>query len=179
MRASAVVNNGLRSSICLWLGVALSGCAAVGVSPPLLEVDPPLTASRALGLGDATRDASLRLVMTGLDDDAAGRPSRAQASYQRAARLDSTNPFAYLALARHHIEYGNAQEADLFLDQARSLFEADGQLGSAVDVWGLGLRAWIDREQGRDSSADRRFEAARALSPEIWADERLSAGELR
>jgi hypothetical protein len=60
-----------------------------------------------------------------------------------------------------------------------SLFETQEQLGPAVDVWGIGLRAWIDREEERDELADLRFDAARELSPEIWGDERLSAAELR
>lgn len=139
----------------------------------------PLTASGALGRVDSARDASLRLVIAGLDDDAAGSPSRAIASYQRAVRVDSTNPFAYLALARHHVEGGSLDEANAFLDQARSLFEAENRMGPSVDVWGIGLRAWIDSARGRDDLAGPRFEAARQLSPEIWRDERLSAAELR
>ena len=139
----------------------------------------PLTVSRALGQGDAAREASMQLVLQGLDEDEGDRPSRALASYQRAVRLDSTNPFAYLALARHHLEYGSLDEAGAFLDQARAGFESEGRLGPAVDVWGLGLRAWIDRARGQDSTADRRFRQAQALAPSIWADELLSAGELR
>jgi tetratricopeptide (TPR) repeat protein len=118
-------------------------------------------------------------VIAGLDDDTAGRPGRALASYQRAVRVDPTNPFAYLALARHHLEAGSAAEASAFLDQARSLFESQQQLGPAVDVWGIGLLAWIDRVESRDEQADLRFDAARELSPQIWGDEQLSAAELR
>ncbi len=157
----------------------LAGCSTLGMSGASRFADRPLTATRALGQGDPTRDASLRLVIAGLDDDEAGRPSRALASYQRAVRVDSTNPFAYLALTRHHLEYGSGEEASAFLDQARSLFEVEGRLGPAVDVWGIGLRAWIDRSRGRDASAKIRFEAARGLSFEIWLDEQLSAHELR
>jgi len=145
--------------------------------PPAPE--PPLTASAALGRYDARRDASLRLVIAGLESDAAGEPSRALASYQRAVRLDATNPIAFLALARHHVASGDPNEASAFLDQARALFESEGEIGPAVDVFGIGLRAWIDRAEGRDLDADSRFEAARALSPEIWRDELLSADELR
>ncbi len=169
----------LRSSIWVLLVVWLVGCSGRGLSGAFRDVDQPLTTSRALGQGDATRDASLRLVIAGLDDDEAGRPSRALASYQRAVRVDPTNPFAYLALARHHLEYHSGEEASAFLEQARSRFEMEGQLGPAVDVWGIGLRAWIDRSRGRDAIADSRFETARTLSPEIWEDEQLSAGELR
>ncbi|MFK7897881.1 MAG: type IV pilus biogenesis/stability protein PilW [Myxococcota bacterium] len=149
--------------------------------PPFggLQREKPLTASGALGRVDSARDASLRLVISGLDEDAAGRPGRALASYQRAVRVDSTNPFAYLALARHHVEGDSTDEANAFLDQARSLFEAEDRMGPSVDVWGIGLRAWIDRARGREDLAGPRFEAARQLSPEIWRDERLSAAELR
>ena len=146
---------------------------------PPAPLAPPLTASAALGRYDARRDASLRLVIAGLDFDAAGEPSRALASYQRAVRLDATNPIAFLALARHHVATGNPEDASAFLDQARALFESEGELGSSVDVWGVGLRAWIDRAQGREDEADSRFDAARELSPEIWRDELLSADELR
>lgn len=157
----------------------LAGCAGVKLAAVLRPSEPPLTATAALGLTDSARDASLRLVIVGLDDDSAGRPTRALASYQRAVRLDPTNPFAYLALARHYVENDSPDEADAFLDQARSIFESEQQLGPAVDVWGIGLRAWIDREQHRDEQADLRFNEARALSPEIWRDEKLSAAELR
>jgi tetratricopeptide (TPR) repeat protein len=145
--------------------------------PPVRE--PPLTASASLGHYDARRDGSLRLVIEGLDADAAGEPSRALASYQRAVRLDATNPIAFLALARHHVAAGNPEEASAFLDQARGLFESEGVVGPSVDVWGVGLRAWIDRAEGRDGEADSRFDTARELSPEIWRDELLSADELR
>jgi tetratricopeptide (TPR) repeat protein len=167
------------SALATLLSFVLAGCAGVGVSTPPLRSDAPLTTSSALGQGDPTRDASLRLVIAGLDEDEAGRPSRAVASYQRAIRVDATNAFAYLALARHHLEYGSPGEASAFLEQARALFEAEGRLGPPVDVWGVGLRAWIDRGMGNESAADARFDAARELSPEIWADELLSAHEMR
>lgn len=161
--------------------LSLAGCvegARFGV-PRLPERVAPLTVSSALGRVDAARDASLRLVIAGLDEDAGGRRARALASYERALRVDPTNPFAFLALARHHLEGGEAGEAGAFLDQARALFEAEGALGPSVDVWGLGLRAGVDRAFGRQERADELFARARRLSPEIWGDERLSAAELR
>jgi tetratricopeptide (TPR) repeat protein len=147
--------------------------------PPPSPPAPPLTAHAALGRYDARRDASLRLVIEGLDAEAAGDAARGLAIYQRAVRLDATNPIAYLALARHHVANGRPEEASAFLDQARVLFEAEGEMGASVDVWGIGLRAWIDRAEGHDADANSRFEAARALSPEIWRDELLSAEELK
>lgn len=174
------VRRSIWLSLCVAQSVALFGCANLGVpGSDRGLVAAPLTASRAIGLGDAVRDASLRVVIEGLDEDRAGRPSRALARYQRAVRIDATNPFAYLALARHHLEYGSPGEANAFLDQARALFESEGRLGPEVDVWGIGLRAWAERSQGLHASADSRFEAARQLAPRIWDDELLSAGELR
>jgi len=161
--------------VCLVVG-SLVACAGLNLPG---SSDQPLTTSAALGQTDSTRDASLRLVIAGLDEDTAGRPGRALASYQRAVRVDPTNPFAYLALARHHLEAGSVDEASAFLDQARSLFESQQRLGRSVDVWGIGLRAGIDRAELRDEQADARFEMARELAPEIWGDERLSAAELR
>ncbi|HKK50920.1 MAG TPA: tetratricopeptide repeat protein [Myxococcota bacterium] len=155
------------------------GCAGLAPSALAPSRTVPLTASGALGEGDARRDASLRIVITGLDEDASGRPDRARAHYQRAVRVDSTNPFAYLALARHHLEQGSPSEAEAFLDQARALFEAQDRLGPEIGVWGLGLRGGIDRALGRDASAEESFEAARRLAPEVWSDGRLSASELR
>lgn len=143
------------------------------------RTEPPLTASDAIGLYDSARDASLRLVIEGLDADHTAKPSRALANYQRAVRVDPTNPFAFLALARHHLEVKSTDQAGAFLDQARSLFETEGRLGPAVDVWGLGLRAGIDRARGRTAQADALFLEARRLAPSIWGDERLSAAELR
>jgi tetratricopeptide (TPR) repeat protein len=179
VRGCSIVTDSWRLSIVILLVLGLGGCAALDLRKPFHTTEPPLTVSAAIGLDDPTRDASLRLVIAGLDLDEAGQPGPALASYQRAVRLDPTNPFAYLALARHHVEDGSPEEASAFLDQARALFEAEQRLGPAVDVWGIGLRAWIDREQSRDELADQRFAQARELSPEIWADERLSAAELR
>jgi tetratricopeptide (TPR) repeat protein len=162
-----------------WLALVVA-CAGSGrLAPGFGPVTRPLTASAALGLYDAARDGSLRLVIEGLDEDEAGRPGRALAKYQRAIRVDPTNPFAFLALARHHLEGDSPEEASAFLDQARALFAAQGDLGPSVDVWGLGLRAGIDRARGREEKADALLSQARRLSPEIWGDGRLSARELR
>lgn len=177
---SARVSSWLVRLVALGLVVSLAGCVAgQRFVPSLAPSVEPLTASAALGLYDSARDASLRLVIAGLDEDSAGRPARALASYQRAIRVDPTNPFAFLALSRHHLEGDSVDEASAFLDQARSLFEAEQGLGPSVDVWGLGLRAGIDRARGRRDRADQLFDQARALSPRIWGDERLSAAELR
>jgi len=180
VRGWPVVTFPFRLACAIVVPLVLGGC--VGGQRYIPQPAPkarPLTASAAIGLDDPARDASLRLVVAGLDDDEAGRPSRALASYQRAVRVDPTNPFAFLALSRHHLEGDSIDEASAFLDQARSLFESEQRLGPSVDVWGVGLRAGIDQAAGRTERADALFDRARALSPEIWGDERLSAEELR
>jgi tetratricopeptide (TPR) repeat protein len=171
----------LHSSIVLVWALTLVGvgCAVLDPSARGPVRTTPLTVSAALGEGDARRDASLRLVIEGLDADSSGRAAFALAKYERAVRVDATNPFAYLALARHHLEASSLPEAAAFLDQARSLFEAEDRLGPEVDVWGIGLRAGIDRAVGREDRALQRFERARQLAPAIWEDEWLSAAELR
>lgn len=174
-----VVNVLLRAFLVFAVTGGLLGCAGMDLPTLRANGERPLTASGALGHYDSARDASLRLVISGLEEDSSGRPARAMANYQRAIRVDPTNPFAFLALARHHLEGHSVAEASAFLDQARSLFEAQQRLGPAVDVWGIGLRAGIDRALGRHDLADSRFDQARQLSPEIWGDERLSADELR
>ena len=160
----------LRVAVVCLAASCLAACAGLNIPGARKSDERPLTTSAALGKTDSTRDASLRLVIAGLDEDSAGRPGRALASYQRAVRVDPTNPFAYLALARHHVDAGSAAEASAFLDQARSLFESEDRLGPSVDVWGIGLRAWIDRVESRDEEADARFELARELSPQMWGD---------
>ena len=62
--------------VCLVVG-SLAACAGLKLSGPSEQ---PLTTSAALGQTDSTRDASLRLVIAGLDEDTAGRPGRALAS---------------------------------------------------------------------------------------------------
>ncbi|MBW2424412.1 MAG: hypothetical protein JRG86_09190 [Deltaproteobacteria bacterium] len=171
----------LHSSFVLVWALVLVAVGCAGLDPP--ERGPgrttPLTVSAALGESDARRDASLRLVIEGLDADSSGQGALALAKYERAVRVDATNPFAYLALARHHLEASSLPEATAFLDQARSLFEAEDRLGPEVGVWGIGLRAGIDRAAGREDRAAQRFERARQLAPAIWEDEWLSAAELR
>jgi tetratricopeptide (TPR) repeat protein len=169
----------IRWTLAGWTVLSLAACVGLEFGGMRVVHEEPLTVSGALGQVDSTRDASLRLVIEGLDEETAGRPARALASYQRAVRVDSTNAFAYLALARHHLEASSPEEASAFLDQARSLFERSRGLGSRIDVWDIGLRAGIDRQLGRHERANLRFEMARELSREIWDDERLSSHELR
>ena len=87
--------------------------------------------SQLVDAGDFQRRASLRLVVAGLDADAVGQSERARAMYERALQVGATNPFAYLALARHWIEAGELERGLVFVEQAEVL------LGVAEAVAGI------------------------------------------
>ena len=63
--------------------------------------------SRVAGEGDPARRASMRLVLSGLDADEAGRSAEASSLYERALQVDPTNPYAWLALARQEVFEGD------------------------------------------------------------------------
>ena len=94
-----------------------------------------------------------------------------------------------MLVSRHYYEriffkqarFYQAAVCRVVLDCCRAKLQVHGPQRNhfEVDVWGLGLRAGIDRAQGRDERADALFERARAMAPRIWGDERLSAAELR
>jgi tetratricopeptide (TPR) repeat protein len=139
--------------------------------------------------GDAARRASTRLVIEGLDADTAaalytGKDSamelrRAQGSYERAIQVDPTNPYAYLALARHHLDGGDATEAANLVDQSAALFEGEGLRSPEVEVQLIGLRGLSFDAQGRPGEAELYLHRAGALAPGVWGDGYLSAEELR
>ncbi|MCH2186541.1 tetratricopeptide repeat protein [Myxococcota bacterium] len=156
----------------------LSGCQTHPPAPSKTKVE-PMRISQALGQGDPARRASIRLVVQGLDEDEAGRPQRARGSYERALQVDPTNPYAYLAMARHELELGESQDALDFIEQAAALFESEGQRRPEVGVHLIGLRAEALRAGGRDQEAQLYFETAGELAPEIWGDGALSPSELR
>jgi len=154
------------------------GCVTTGRNGDDAEVE-PVRVSQALGEGDAIRRASLRLVLQGLDADSAGQPDRAQGSYERAIQVDSTNPYAYLALARHRLDAGDAHGALDLIDQAAALFEAEGMRDPSVGVHLIGLRGRAYHATGRGEDGVLYLERARQLSPDIWRDGYLDAEELR
>lgn len=153
----------------------LAGCAARLGLPRGAAA--PLRISEATLEGDATRRASLRLVLQGLDLDGAGRADAARSSYERAIQIDSTNPYAYLALARHEVESERWTRALEALDQSELLFGADAAPG--VEAHLAGLRGAARRGKGYGGAAEALFEEAVRLAPEVWADGRLTAEELR
>ena len=129
--------------------------------------------------GDAQRRASQRYVLEGLDFDAAFAPQKALPRYELALQVDATNPYAYLALARHYAEQGRAAESLRFLARAEAILEAEGSKDAGVQVHLVGLRGWCAHAQGRFERAQRLLREAGHAAPEIWGDGRLSAAELR
>ena len=171
-----------RPLVRAWLSALLLAWGALGAGcalrfAPLPGAEPALRVSDAALGGDATRRASLRLVLQGLDEDSAGRDAAARSSYERAIQIDSTNPYAYLALARHEVDaerWDNALEA---LDQAELLFGADGAPGVEAHLAGLRGAARLGNGYGDDGGE--LLDRAGQIAPEVWADGRLGAEELR
>jgi len=131
------------------------------------------------GEGDATRRASTDLVLDGLTSDARGDAARALSQYERAIRIDSGNPYAYLALARHHVEQQQARRALAYLDRAQILFESLDLDSPRVEVHLVGLRGRALQLQGRTREAEVLLAEAARRAPDVWGDGRLDAAELR
>ena len=129
--------------------------------------------------GDPARRASNRLVVDGLDADAAGATDRARSRYQRAVQIDASNPFAQLALARHCLETGDFALAIAHLDQAELLFESDSASWRSYEAHVTGLRGLAARELDPPNGGDLLLGEARRASPKTWGDAWLSADELR
>jgi Tfp pilus assembly protein PilF len=157
----------------LVLSLLLAACAQ-----PVERVE-PVQFSHLAQMGDSQRRASLRLVVAGLEADAAGQRERALASYERAIRVDGTNPYSYVALARHWIEAGEPARGIVFVDQAEVLLESSGEdtLGARVHL--VGLRGRAASMDGRPEEAADFLKRAAEMAPKIWGDGILSADELR
>jgi tetratricopeptide (TPR) repeat protein len=165
--------NASRAS-CLLLAVLLAGCAV-----PRLRHSEPVRVSEEVDVGDPARRASLRLVLAGLDADVDGNLQRALGSYERAIQVDPTNPFAYLAIARHHAESHDPTWALSFLDKAEALFRAQGGISPRVAPLLLGLRGQALYASGDIDAGANLLQRAWERAPDVWEDGRLSADELR
>ena len=165
--------NALRGS-CLLLAIVLTGCAI-----PSFQRQQPLRVSEVVDVGDPARRASMRLILAGLDADVDGNLQRALGSYERAIQVDPTNPFAYLAIARHHAESHDPSWALSFLDKAESLFRAQGGVPQRVAPYLLGLRGQALYASGEIDAGAALLDRAWGLAPAVWEDGRLSAEELR
>lgn len=163
----------LAAALAAWLG---AGCA-LRIAPPPGSRPTALRVSDVAGEGDATRRASLRLVMQGLSEDEAGRSTAALSSYERAIQIDATNPYAYLALARHEVEEERYRRALEALDQAELLFGSDPAPG--VEAHLAGLRGAAGLGKGYGGEAQALLDRANRIAPEVWSDGYLSAEELR
>jgi len=155
-----------------------AGCRALAPIPPGGSPG-PLRLSDLAQQGDAQRRASLRLILEGLDAEAAGAEDRGVVLYERSLGLDATNPFAYLALARHYAAREDAARALQNLDQAEVLLAAEGGYDPRLEAHLLGLRGAALASAGQWEESRALLERARERAPIEWADGRLSPAELR
>jgi tetratricopeptide (TPR) repeat protein len=129
--------------------------------------------------GDPERRSSMQLVLQGLDDDADVRSARALSSYENALRVDPSNPYAYLALARHYVYGPDPERALPYLDKCHSLLRSQGAWSPRVEAHLEGLRGAALTASGRTSRGRLHLERARTLDAAAWGDEYLAASELR
>ncbi len=159
-----------------WGWIALvGGCAGLTRAPR----GAALRISEIDQLGDARRQASIRLVVEGLDAEIGSTPQRALGRYERAIQIDPGNPFAYLALARYYAAIADPERALEHLDRAQSLLDPNGALYRSAEPHLQGLRGRALAEAGRPMDAWLLLEEARRLAPSVWGDGRLDASELR
>jgi len=111
--------------------------------------------------------------------DESGDTRAALDRYERALQIDSGNPYAHLALARHFIELGDTSRGLVHLDQARTMFEDAGPISTTLEAHLLGLRGAALRSDGRLRDAQPMLDHAARLAPDVWGDGRLEAHELR
>lgn len=155
----------------------LAACVApAGRRPVPIE---PLRVRDARDIGDPQRRASTRLVLEALDAEVRERPEQAVSLLQSALRVDPTNPWAYLVLARNRAAGDQPAAALAALEQAEARLLAEGELDPRVEVHLVGLRGVAlagsgEPERGRALLAD-----AALRAPGVWADGRLDARELR
>jgi len=159
------------------LGIAAASMSCVGLSAGR-EPAPPRV-SQLADQGDARHRASQRLVLEGLDADARGDAARARGRYERALQVDASNPWAYLALARHYVDEGEGAIALSHLDQAEALFEAQEPASPGAEVYCIGVRGEALALVGRSAEARDLLDEAARRAPDVWGDGHLAAAELR
>jgi tetratricopeptide (TPR) repeat protein len=159
----------------LLAALGLFGCAGGGFGLP----PPPgrsFTLSQVVTDGDPARRASVRLAVQGIEADEAGDPVGAALLYDRSLQVDPTNPYAYLAYARHLVDEGDSLRALAFLDKAQAIL-ADPS--PALEAHLVGLRGAALAVGGDRSRAAPLLARAHDLDPRSWDDARLAPGELR
>jgi tetratricopeptide (TPR) repeat protein len=150
------------------------GCAQLPTALP-----PPSRVSDELSNGDDQYRASQRLVLEGLDADERGDIERAFSRYERALQIDASNPWVYLALARHYVEQGDPGRALAHLDRAEALLDARDPPSPGARVHCDGLRGAALALEGDQSEAQPLLDAASHAAPDVWGDGVLTAAELR
>ena len=148
------------------------GCAQLPATP-LPRV------SDTVASGDDQFRASQRLVLEGLDADERGDTARAHSRYERALQVDASNPWVYLALARHYVEQGDAGPALAHLDRAEALLDAQEPPSPGARVHCDGLRGAALALEGNESEARPLLDSAARAAPDLWGDGVLGAAELR
>jgi hypothetical protein len=161
--------------------------ACAGIGRPVAPVrGGALHISEVAGTGDPLRRASTRLVLEGLG---AGEPQRTLSHYERAIKIDATNPYAYLALASYEVQWGDVDRGMQSLNQAELLLESEALKSPRVEPHLTGLRgraqvrmrqrAHLAKTKGRIPEGEPLLERARRLAPAAWGDGWLTADELR
>lgn len=150
------------------------GCAAIG---PRGSAGPRI--SDVAREGDPARRASLRLVDQGLANESGGASGQAVVQYERALSIDPTNPYAYMALARHFVEVEDYERGLEYVAQAEVLLGSGDADSPRAEAHIAGLRGWALLGMGREQQAAPLLDEARDLDPSVWNDGRLSADEFR
>ena len=163
----------------LLMGTLAAGSAVSCVSSGSRGESGPLRISEVESLGDSSRRASTRLVLSGLGFDVESESGRALSEYERAIQIDPTNPFAYLAIARFYADLFQPGRTLEYVDQAELLLGSEGVLSPGVEAHLAGLRGVAFQATGRFREAERLLGRARRLAPSVWSDARLSPEELR
>jgi len=148
------------------------GCAQIPATPP------PRVSDTVAG-GDDQFRASQRLVLEGLDADERGDAERAHSRYERALQVDASNPWVYLALARHYVEQGDPGPALAHLDRAEALLDAQDPPSPGAKVHCDRLRGAALALEGNESEARPLLDSAAHAAPDLWGDGMLSPAELR
>ena len=157
-----------------WIFAALfvASCQ-LPTAPPL--PGEPLRLSRVAGDGDAARRASMRIVLSALDADSAGRSAEASSLYERSLQVDPTTPSAWRAMARQEVFEGDPDRGLTHLDKAEALLGSDeGAAAHLAGIRGAGLRA-----VGQGALGEPFLREASERAPGLWADGTLDAAELR
>jgi hypothetical protein len=117
----------------------------------------------------------MRIVLSALDADSAGRSAEASSLYERSLQVDPTNPYAWLAMARQEVFEGDPDRGLTHLDKAEALLGSDeGAAAHLAGIRGAGLRA-----VGQGALGEPFLREASERAPGLWADGTLDAAELR